>query len=236
MDIASARLGRYQLQPTGTNQTIKQGARLFSIKPAAERLTTDIQQRYLGLLVYPNPAQCAAGVVMLFSQPNLPERRSAVRPEVFSPQPYSGRNVLFANGLRFGAAEHGPVQVGQRATQSQDMGGALGSPFPFAAVQICLRLCQKGPKGLKGPEALRRQVHGSWCKDAVVAGGQIDDARQCVLNFRLDFADLIGKRHVCRFFRPRKVKPRIHAVLIALKSPSNLVWLQTANDAHQQVA
>ena len=40
---------------------------------------------------------------------------------------------------------------------------------------------------------------------------------------------------MCRFFRPRKVKPRIHAVLIALKSPSNLVWLQTANDAHQQV-
>jgi hypothetical protein len=40
---------------------------------------------------------------------------------------------------------------------------------------------------------------------------------------------------VCRFFRPRKVKPRIHAILIALESPSNFVWLQAANDAHQQV-
>ena len=134
LDVASARFGRYQVEPTGTNQAVEQAARLFGIKPTAERLTPDVQQRYLCPPVCPNPAQCAAGVVMLFSQPNLPERCSAVRPEVFSPQPYSGRNVLFANGLRFGTAEHGPVQVGQRATQSQDMGGALGSPFPFSAV------------------------------------------------------------------------------------------------------
>src|SRR5215831_3732885 len=176
MDGAAARLRSHELQPTRPNQTVEQAARLFCINPTAERLTSDFQQRYLRLPVCSNPTQCPAGVVMLFSQPYLPERRPTVRPEVISPQPYSGLNVLLANGLRLGAAEHGPVQVSQRATQSQDMGGALGSPFPFAAVQICLRLCQKGPKGLKGREALRRQVHGSWCKDAVLADGQIDDA------------------------------------------------------------
>ena len=87
---------------------------------------------------------------MLFSQPNLPERRSAVRREIISPQLHSGFNVLFSYGLRLGAAEHSPIQVSQRATQPQHMCGALGSPFPFPAIQICLRLCQKGPKGLEG--------------------------------------------------------------------------------------
>src|SRR5215472_2921425 len=142
MDVASARFSRYQLQPTGTNQPIEQSARPFSVKPTAERLTPDIQQRYLGLLVCPNPIQCPAGVVILFSQPNLPERRATVRPEIISPQPHRGRDVLLVNGLRLSTTLHGPVQVGQRGTQSQYMGGALGSPFPFAAVQICLRLCQ----------------------------------------------------------------------------------------------
>jgi hypothetical protein len=38
---------------------------------------------------------------VLFSQPDLPERRSAVRPEVFSPQPHSSLNILFANKRSF---------------------------------------------------------------------------------------------------------------------------------------
>ena len=75
---------------------------------------------------------------MLFSQPDLPKRRPAVRPEVLSPEPHSGLNVLWANGLRLGTAEHGPVQVSQRATQSQDMGAALGNPFPLSAIQLWL--------------------------------------------------------------------------------------------------
>ena len=78
-----------------------------------------------------------------------------MRPEVFSPQPDSGINVLLANGLRLGAPEHGPVQVGQRATQSQDMGGAFGSPFPFAAVQICLLVPERPERSQRprGPQA-----------------------------------------------------------------------------------
>ena len=55
MDSAAARLGRYQLQPTGTNQTIEQSARLIGLKPTAESLTPNFQQRYLFLLVCPNP-------------------------------------------------------------------------------------------------------------------------------------------------------------------------------------
>src|SRR5262249_21739260 len=134
MDVASARLGRYQVQPTGTNQAIEHGARLIGFKLAAESLTPDIQQRYLCLLICPNPTQNAAGVGVLLSQPNLPERRLAVRPEIFAPQPHGGLNVLFANGWRLGAAKHGPVQISQRATQAQHMGSALGGPFPFSAV------------------------------------------------------------------------------------------------------
>src|SRR5215813_4132820 len=111
MDVASARFGRYQLQPAGTNQPIEQGACLFGIKPTAERLTPDLQQRYLCLLVCPDPTQNSAGVGVLFSQPDLPEGRSAVRPEIFSPQPHGGPNVLLADGLRLGATEHGPIQV-----------------------------------------------------------------------------------------------------------------------------
>ena len=78
-----------------------------------------------------------------------------MRPEVFSPQPDSGINVLLANGLRLGAPEHGPVQVGQRATQSQDMGGAFGSPFPSAAVQICLLVPERPERSQRprGPQA-----------------------------------------------------------------------------------
>ena len=156
MDGAAARLRGHELQPTGANETIEQAACLFGIKPTAERLTPDVQQRHFRLPVGPNPAQRAAGVGMLFGQPNLPERRPTVRPEIISPQPHSGLNVLLANGLRLGAAEHGPVQVSQRATQSQDMGAALGNPFPFSAIQLCFCLCQKGPKGLKGRGALSR--------------------------------------------------------------------------------
>src|SRR5512132_4097979 len=134
MNGAAVRLRCHQLQPAGTNQTIEQVARLFGIKPTAERLTPDLQHRYLGLPSFPNPTECAAGIGVLFSQPNLPERRSAMRPEIISPQPHRRRNVLLVNGLRLGAAEHGPVQVSQRATQSQGMGATLGNPFPFSAI------------------------------------------------------------------------------------------------------
>jgi hypothetical protein len=74
MDGAAVRLRGHELQPAGPNQAIEQAACLFSINPTAERLTPDIQQRYLCLLVCPNPTQYAAGVGMLFSQPDLPER------------------------------------------------------------------------------------------------------------------------------------------------------------------
>ena len=75
---------------------------------------------------------------MLFSQSNLPERRSTVRPEIISPEPYRRLDVLLANDLRLGASKHGPVQVSQRAAQSQDMGAALGNPFSFPAIQLRL--------------------------------------------------------------------------------------------------
>ena len=158
MDVTAARLRGHQLQPTGSNQTVEQGAYLFGIKPTAERLTPDVQQRYLWLPVCPNPAQCATGVGVLFGQPNLPERRPTVRPEIISPQPHRRCDVLLVNGPRLGAAEHCPVQVNQRAAQSQDMGAALGNPFPFSAIQLCLCLCQKGPKGLKGRGALDKST------------------------------------------------------------------------------
>ena len=38
-----------------------------------------------------------------------------------------------------------------------------------------------------------------------------------------------------RFFRPRKTEPRVHAVIIALESASELVRLKAANDADQKV-
>ena len=79
MDVAAARLRGHELQPAGANQAIEQGAYLFGIEPTAERLTPDVQQRHLCLAVCPNPTQCAAGVGMLFSQPELPERRPTVR-------------------------------------------------------------------------------------------------------------------------------------------------------------
>ena len=111
MDGAAVRLRGHQLQPTGTNQTIEQATCLLSIEPTAERLTPDVQQRDLWLPVFPNPTQGAAGVGVLFTQPNLPKRRSTVRPEIISPQPHRRRDVLLANGLWFSAAEHRPVQV-----------------------------------------------------------------------------------------------------------------------------
>ena len=167
MDGAAARLRGHELQPTGPDQTVEQGAYLFGIKPTAERLTPDFQQRYLCLPVCPNPTQCAAGIGMLFGQADLPQCGPAVRPEIISPQPHRRRDVLLVNGLRLGAAEHGPVQVSQRATQPQDMGSTFGNPFPFSAIQVCLCLCQKGPKDLKGRGTISRQVHGFRCKDAV---------------------------------------------------------------------
>jgi hypothetical protein len=42
MEVASARLGRYQLQPTGTNQAIEQAACLLGIKPAAKSILPDV--------------------------------------------------------------------------------------------------------------------------------------------------------------------------------------------------
>src|SRR5262245_18910944 len=138
MDRASVRLRGHEPQPTSTNQAIEQATCVFGIKPTAECLTPDLQQRYLCLLVCPNPTQNAAGVGVLLSQPDLPERRLAMRPEIFAPQPHGGLNVLFANDLRLGAAEHGPVQISQRATQAQHMGSALGGPFPFSTVQVRL--------------------------------------------------------------------------------------------------
>src|SRR5262245_44262230 len=138
MDSAAVRLRGHELQPTGTNQTIQQAACLFGINPTAERLAPDVKQRYLCLPVCPNPVQRAAGIGVLFSQPDLPEGRPTVGPEIFSPQPHSSLNVLLANGLRLGATLHGPLQVAQRATQSQDMGCTLGDPFPFPAIQLRL--------------------------------------------------------------------------------------------------
>src|SRR5262245_66096951 len=138
MDRASVRLRGHELQPTGMNQAIEQGTCLFGIKATAVCLTPDLEQRYLCLLVCPNPTQRAAGVGVLLSQADLPERRLAVRPEIFAPQPHGGLNVLFANGLRLGAAEHGPVQISQRAPQAPHMSSALGGPFPFSTVQVRL--------------------------------------------------------------------------------------------------
>ena len=40
---------------------------------------------------------------------------------------------------------------------------------------------------------------------------------------------------MCRLFRPSKAEPRIHAVIVALESPSELVRLKAANDADQKV-
>jgi hypothetical protein len=74
MDGAAARLRGHEVQPAGANQTIEQATCLFGIKPTAERVTPDVQQRHLWLPVCPNPTQCATGVGMLFSQPELPER------------------------------------------------------------------------------------------------------------------------------------------------------------------
>src|SRR5215813_655165 len=99
MDSPAVSLRGHELQPTGTNQTIEQAACMCGIKPTAERLTPDVEQRYLWLLVCPNPTQRAAAIGVLFSQPDLPEGRPAVRPEVISPKPYSGLNALFANSL-----------------------------------------------------------------------------------------------------------------------------------------
>src|SRR5262245_231598 len=177
MDGAAVCLRGHELQPTGPNQAIEQAACLFGIKPAAERLTPDVRHRHLGLLSFPNPTECAAGIGVLFSQPNLPERRSTVWPEIISPQAHSGLKVLLADGLRLGTTEHGPIQVSQRATQSQDMGAALGNPFPFPTIQLCLCLCQKGPKSLKGRKRLSGQVHSSWCKVTIFVSRQIDQAR-----------------------------------------------------------
>ena len=96
MDGAAARLRGHELQPAGANQAIEQGAYLFGIEPTAERLTPDVQQRYLWLPVGLNPAQRTAGVGMLFSQPELPKRRPTVRPEIISPQPHRRRDELLS--------------------------------------------------------------------------------------------------------------------------------------------
>ena len=117
MDGATFRLRGRQLQPASSDQTIEQAACLFGIKPAAERLTPDVQQRYLRLPACPNPTQCAAGVGMLLRQPDLPERCSAMRPEIISPQPHSGLNVSFTDQLRLRTTEHRPIQIGECATQ-----------------------------------------------------------------------------------------------------------------------
>src|SRR5262245_26191126 len=138
MDRATVRLHGHELQPTRPNQAIEQDAGLFGINPTAERLTPNIQKRHLLLPVGLNPAQCLAGVGMLFGEPYLPECCPTVRPEIISPQLHRRRDVLLVNGLWLDAAEHSPVQVSQRATQPQDMGAALGNPFTVPAVQLWL--------------------------------------------------------------------------------------------------
>src|SRR5262249_60228499 len=97
-----------------------------------------VRGRLLRVAVCRSPTRCAAGVGLLFGQSTLLDRGPTVGPEVSSPPPHSGLNVLLTDGLRFGPAKHGPVQVSQCAAQSQDMGAALGSPFPFPAVQVRL--------------------------------------------------------------------------------------------------
>src|SRR5262245_1276591 len=56
---------------------------------------------------------------MLLDKPDLPQRGSTMWPEILAPKTDCGLNVLLANGLRFGATEHRPVQISQRtATHS----------------------------------------------------------------------------------------------------------------------
>jgi hypothetical protein len=84
MDSAAASLRGYQPQPARAGQAIEQAACLLSIKPTAQGILPDVQQRRLGLLFCPNPAQRTAGIGMLFSQPDLPKCSPAVRPEIIS--------------------------------------------------------------------------------------------------------------------------------------------------------
>jgi hypothetical protein len=163
MDSAAVRLRGHKLQPTGTNQSIEQAACLFGIKPTAECLTPDLQQRYLSLLVCPNPTQYAVGVGVLFSQPDLPEGRSTVWQEIISPQPHSSLNVLLANGLRLGTALHSPVQVSQRATQAQHMGAALATHSrsrPSKSGFNCARKARKVSK-VERPSGDKSTVRGA---------------------------------------------------------------------------
>jgi len=64
---AAIRLLGHQPQPARTNEGIEQASCLFGIKPTAECLTPNVEQRYLCLPVCPNPTQRAAGIGVLFS-------------------------------------------------------------------------------------------------------------------------------------------------------------------------
>ena len=68
-----------------------------------------------------DPAQDPTGLGVMIGQPNLADGRAGVRPEVISPQPHGGFDEPRFDGLWFGTAVYGPVEIAERASETQNL-------------------------------------------------------------------------------------------------------------------
>src|SRR5688572_9974684 len=92
------------LKPPGFHEAVDQALSVLSVEPLAERVSADVLAGNLSLVVGFEPPKHLASVRVLVSEPDQPEGRPAVRPEVISPKPDRRLHESRLNPLRFGTA------------------------------------------------------------------------------------------------------------------------------------
>ena len=118
-------------QPPSLHQLIDDGLDLIGIpaalpslsvlQPLAQRIAAHVLAGHNIPAPSPDPAQNPASVGVMIGQPDLADGSAGVRPEVISPQPHGGFDEPRLDGLWFGTAVHGPVDIAERASQTQNL-------------------------------------------------------------------------------------------------------------------
>ena len=115
------RLRRHLPQPSSPHQLIDDRLHLVGIEPLAQRIPAHVLAGHLLAVAGPDPAQDPTSFGVMIGQPNLAHGRAGVRPQVISPQPHRGFDEPHLDGLWFGTALHGPVEIAERAGEAQNL-------------------------------------------------------------------------------------------------------------------
>src|SRR5262249_34876219 len=103
----------------------------------------------------PNPPQGTAGVRMPLAQPDLPQRRSSVGPEVVADKPNGSVDESLLDSVRLGnqnrltGCSPRPIKVCQRTGQPQNLCLRFRPPLALAPIERSALVVDEGAELLK---------------------------------------------------------------------------------------